>query len=115
MNGEILNQKKHIKDFSAGNRQKIGIIGSILPEPEILIFDEPFNFLDPTSQFFIQDYFSVINKNERTTMVISSHNLECIYSIATKLIVLENGKVLKQYDTVDMQVRNELKDYFELQ
>jgi ABC-2 type transport system ATP-binding protein len=114
MNDEILSQKKYIRDFSSGNRQKIGIIGSVLPEPEILVLDEPFNYLDPTSQFFIKDYFSVLNKNKATTMIISSHNLECIYDIATRLIVLEKGKIVKQYDSVDVNVKEDLKDYFRL-
>jgi len=114
MNNEILNQKKHIRDFSSGNRQKIGIIGSVLPEPDILILDEPFNYLDPTSQFFIRDYLSGLNKNNGTTMIISSHNLECIYDIATKLIVLEKGKIIKHYDSVNMNVKEELNDYFRL-
>jgi ABC-2 type transport system ATP-binding protein len=114
MNNEILNQKKYIRDFSSGNKQKIGIIGSIISKPEILVLDEPFNHLDPTSQFFIKGHLSNLNKNEGVTMVISSHNLECIYDIATQLIVLENGKIVKQYDTVDINVKEELKDYFKI-
>ena len=114
MNDEILNQKKYIRDFSSGNKQKIGIIGSIISKPEILVLDEPFNYLDPTSQFFIKDYLSGLNKNEGVTMVISSHNLECIYDIATQLSVLENGKIVKQYNTVDINVKEELKDYFKI-
>ena len=114
MNNEILNQKKYIRDFSSGNRQKIGIIGSVLSAPEILILDEPFNYLDPTSQFFMRDYLSKLNKDEGVTMVISSHNLECIYDIATKLLVLESGRIVKQYGMVDIVVKEELKDYFRL-
>lgn len=114
MNNEILNQKKYIRDFSSGNKQKIGIIGSVISKPEILVLDEPFNYLDPTSQFFIKDHLSNINKNEGVTMVISSHNLECIYDIATQLIVLESGKIVKQYDTVDINAKEELKDYFKI-
>jgi len=114
MNDEVLDQKKYIREFSSGNRQKIGIIGSVLPNPDILILDEPFNFLDPTSQFFIKDYFSSLNKNNGTTMVISSHNLECIYDIATRLVVLEKGKIIKHYATVDINVKEELSSYFRL-
>ena len=114
MNNEILNQKKYIRDFSSGNKQKIGIIGSIISMPEVLILDEPFNYLDPTSQFFTRDYLSQLNKNERVSMVISSHNLECIYDIATRLIVLEKGKIIKRYDSVDVTVKEELNDYFKV-
>jgi ABC-2 type transport system ATP-binding protein len=114
MNNEILNQKKLIQDFSSGNKQKIGIIGSILSEPEILILDEPFNFLDPASQFFIRDYLSYLNKKLKTTMIISSHNLECIYEISNRLIVLERGRIIHNYDFVDKDVKEELKNYFSI-
>ena len=80
----------------------------------MLFRSEPFNYLDPTSQFFIKEHLSGLNKNEGVTMVISSHNLECIYDIATQLIVLENGKIVKKYDSVDITVKEELKDYFKI-
>ena len=47
MNGEVMGQKKFIRNFSAGNKQKIGIISAMLHHPQLLILDEPFNFLDP--------------------------------------------------------------------
>lgn len=114
MNDEILDQEKYIRNFSSGNKQKIGIIGSLLPNPEILILDEPFNYLDPTSQFVIRDYLLKMNEKEGTTMIISSHNLECIYDIATILIVLEKGKIIHLYNSVDIKMKEELSDYFRL-
>lgn len=114
MNNEILNQQKYIKNFSSGNKQKIGIIGSILPKPEVLILDEPFNYLDPTSQFFIRDYLTKLNKTDRMTMIISSHNLDCVYDIATRLIVLEKGEIIKCYHSINSTTKEELKDYFKL-
>ena len=50
MHDEILGTKKYLREFSEGNRQKIGIIGAMLINPKILILDEPFNYLDPSSQ-----------------------------------------------------------------
>ena len=61
MNGEIVGKRKYIRDFSTGNKQKIGIIGAIISQPEVLFLDEPFNFLDPSSQFFISDYLSELS------------------------------------------------------
>ena len=49
MQGEILGQKKLIRDLSAGNKQKVGIIAALLAKPQLVILDEPFNFLDPSS------------------------------------------------------------------
>src|SRR3712207_4332256 len=64
MNGEILGTRKYLRDFSEGNRQKVGIIGAMLIEPRVLILDEPFNYLDPSSQITIrsEEYFSFIAK-----------------------------------------------------
>ena len=53
MGGEILGTRKLIHDFSNGNRQKIGIIGAMLVQPRVLILDEPFNYLDPSSQIVV--------------------------------------------------------------
>ena len=50
MGGEIMGKKKLIRDYSAGNKQKIGIVAAMLNHPQLLILDEPFNFLDPSSQ-----------------------------------------------------------------
>lgn len=54
MSNEVLGQKKFIRNFSAGNKQKIGIISAMLHHPQLLILDEPFNFLDPSSQSIIK-------------------------------------------------------------
>ena len=51
---EILEEKKFIRNLSAGNKQKIGIVNALLQNPQIVILDEPFNFLDPTSQSLLK-------------------------------------------------------------
>ena len=63
MNGEIMGQKKFIRNFSAGNKQKIGIIAAMLHWPRLLILDEPFNFLDPSSQVSSNICSNAITKN----------------------------------------------------
>ena len=82
MNGEILEQKKYIRNLSAGNKQKVGIIAAMLMNPELLILDEPFNFLDPSSQIEIKRLLKALNIDCGTTLVISSHNLEHITGIS---------------------------------
>lgn len=112
MKGEILGKNKYIRDFSAGNRQKIGIIGAILSMPEVLILDEPFNFLDPSSQFFIRDHFYSMNRELGTTIILSSHNLESTVDIASRVILLEYGQIIKDIQRVDMGTKEELTNYF---
>ena len=114
MNGEILGQRKYIRDFSTGNRQKIGIIGAIISHPEILLLDEPFNYLDPSSQYFISNYLSELNKHYGVTMIISSHNLECIYTISSQILLLDKGKIIKDSSMVNNELREELNNYFRL-
>lgn len=75
MNGEVLGQKKFIRNFSAGNKQKIGIISAMLHHPQLLILDEPFNFLDPSSQSIIKQLLKKYNEEHGATVIISSHNL----------------------------------------
>ena len=111
MNGEIKEQKKYIRNFSAGNKQKIGIIAAMMARPEILILDEPFNFLDPSSQIEIRDLISRLNKEERTTIFISSHNLNYTTEISTRLILLEKG-LIKIDATNSPETIEALNNYF---
>ena len=95
MNGEILGQKKYIRNFSAGNKQKIGIIAAMMIQPEALILDEPFNFLDPSSQIEIRNMIQKMNKEQGTTVLISSHNLNYTTDISDRVVLLEKGIILK--------------------
>ncbi|MDL2323434.1 ATP-binding cassette domain-containing protein [Bacteroidales bacterium OttesenSCG-928-A17] len=111
MNDEILGQKKYIRNFSAGNKQKIGIMAAMMIRPEILILDEPFNFLDPSSQIEIRDMILKMNKEYGTTVLISSHNLNYTTDISTRVVLLEKGLVLKNQPNSEETIR-ELNDYF---
>jgi len=75
MNGEIMGNNKLIRQLSSGNRQKVGIIGAFLPDSEFIIFDEPFNYLDPRSQIIFKEIVKKVNQLRNTTFFISSHNL----------------------------------------
>jgi len=111
MNNEILGQKKYIRNFSAGNKQKIGIMAAMMIRPEILILDEPFNFLDPSSQIEIRDMILKLNKERGTTILISSHNLNYTTDISTRVVLLEKGLILKNNLNSEETIR-ELNDYF---
>jgi ABC-2 type transport system ATP-binding protein len=113
MNGEILGKRKYIRDFSTGNQQKIGIIGAIISKPEILLLDEPFNFLDPSSQYFISEYLHQLNQQFGTTIVSSSHNLECIFTISSRILLLEKGLIIKDISPVNKYSKEELNHYFQ--
>lgn len=111
MNDEILGQKKYIRSFSAGNKQKIGIIAAMMIEPKVLILDEPFNFLDPSSQLEIRDMIARMNRERQTTVFISSHNLNYTTDISTRVILLEKGLIIKDRPNSPEAIA-ELNSYF---
>ncbi|GHT49857.1 ATP-binding protein [Bacteroidia bacterium] len=111
MNGEIFEQKKYIRNFSAGNKQKIGIIAAMMIQPEVLILDEPFNFLDPSSQIEIRNMIQKMNRERQTTVLISSHNLSYTTDIATRMVLLERGTILKDRANSPETIA-ELNSYF---
>ena len=111
MNDEILGQKKYIRNFSAGNKQKIGIIAAMMIDPKVLILDEPFNFLDPSSQIEIRNMIAEVNKQRQTTVFISSHNLNYTTDICDRVILLEKGLVVKDMKN-SAEAIAELNSYF---
>lgn len=114
MSGEILGQKKYIRNFSAGNKQKIGIIAAMLHRPGLLILDEPFNFLDPSSQVAIKHLLTNYNKETGATIMISSHNLNHTVDVCGRIALLEHGVIIKDIHNVDNSAEKELEDYFEI-
>jgi ABC-2 type transport system ATP-binding protein len=112
MHNEILGTKKYLRQFSEGNRQKIGIIGAMIINPQLLILDEPFNYLDPTSQITVAKLIRQMNEQLGTTVIISSHNLSFVSEISTRILLLEKGVVIKDLPNHDGSATKELEDYF---
>ena len=114
MNGEVIGQKKYIRNFSAGNKQKVGIIAAMLHQPDLLILDEPFNFLDPSSQSVIKHLLKDYNKETGATILISSHNLNHTVDVCPRIALLENGKLIKDIDNHNYSAEEELEAYFNI-
>ncbi len=113
MGGEILGQKKLIRNLSAGNKQKVGIISALLNKPELVILDEPFNFLDPTSQNILKHILKDYNHNSNATILISSHNLAHTVDISTRIALLESGIIIRDMVNSDGSAKKELETYFD--
>lgn len=105
--GEVFGQKKFIRNLSAGNKQKVGIIAALVTEPRLVILDEPFNFLDPSSQNILKHLLTDYRQRTGATLIISSHNLQHTIDISTRIVVLEKGHVV-----MDGAERQELEQYF---
>ena len=114
MNGEVLGQKKFIRNYSMGNKQKIGIISAMLHHPQLLILDEPFNFLDPSSQAIIKHLLRAYHDEHGATVLVSSHNLNHTVDICPRIALLEHGVILRDIDNRDGRAEKELEDYFNL-
>ena len=112
MNGEIVGHKKLIRDLSAGNKQKVGIIGAMMHQPQLLILDEPFNFLDPSSQNTLKKILTNYNQNTQSTILISSHNLTHTIDISTRIALLEHGNIIRDMDNQHEAAKQELEEYF---
>ena len=112
MNGEVVGQKKFIRNFSAGNKQKIGIISAMLHYPQLLILDEPFNFLDPSSQSVIKHLLKKYNEEHNATVIISSHNLNHTVDVCPRIALMENGVIIRDIQNENNSAEKELEDYF---
>ena len=112
MNGEVLGQKKLIRNLSAGNKQKVGIISTLLNRPQLIILDEPFNFLDPTSQNVLKHLLADYHRETRATILISSHNLAHTVDISSRSALLEHGVIIRDLPNEAGSAEKELEEYF---
>jgi ABC-2 type transport system ATP-binding protein len=110
-NDEILGKKKLIREYSKGNQKKVGIAAALLSEPKVLILDEPFTALDPTSQIRLKRFLSDIQQKTNMAMLISSHDLNHITDVCKRIVILEKGNVVKDLATNEDTLK-ELEDYF---
>ena len=112
MGGEIMGKKKLIRDYSAGNKQKIGIVAAMLNHPQLLILDEPFNFLDPSSQNILKQMLTHYNQTTGATVLLSSHNLQHTVDVSSRIVLLEHGVIVKDLANSNGCADKELEHYF---
>ena len=110
---EVFGQKKLIRNLSAGNKQKVGIISALFNKPQIIVLDEPFNFLDPSSQNMLKHLLTEYNKETGATILCSSHNLAHTVDISSRIALLEHGVIVRDIDNAEGAAAQELEDYFE--
>lgn len=111
--GEIFGQKKLIRNLSAGNKQKVGIISALFMRPMLVILDEPFNFLDPSSQNVLKHVLTDYAQHNNATLLISSHNLAHTIDISTRIALLEKGQIIRDLPNTEGSAKAELEIYFE--
>lgn len=110
-NGEIIGKKKLIRTLSMGNQQKIGIAAALMGNPEIVVLDEPFNSLDPSTQIRLKNLIKLKQTEQKITFLISSHDLNHITDICVRIVVLHEGKIAHDILT-GADTLTALEDYF---
>ncbi|MBT8183541.1 MAG: ABC transporter ATP-binding protein, partial [Eudoraea sp.] len=109
--GEILNQKKYLRDLSKGNQKKVGIVASFIGNPEVIILDEPFANLDPTTQIRLKGIIRELSENREVTVLVSSHDLIHVTEVCERIVVLNKGNIVKDIRT-SAETLKELEIFF---
>lgn len=110
-NNEVLGTKKLIRNLSMGNKQKIGIAAALMGNPEIVVLDEPFNSLDPSTQIRLKNLIKSMKAERNITFLISSHDLNHITEVCSRIVVLHEGAIAHDIQTSSDTLK-ELEDYF---
>ncbi len=111
--GSVLKSGKYIRELSKGNQFKVGIASCLLQKPEMLILDEPFANLDPTTQMRLLKMLREIHTQNRVTIFISSHDLNHVTDISTRILLMEKGKIIRDLHTTEDTLK-ELEEYFKV-
>lgn len=94
-NGEILKNKKYLRDLSKGNSKKVGIVAALIGEPEVIILDEPFANLDPTTQIRLKKIIKELADDKSVTVLVSSHDLQHTVEVSNRIVALQKGEIVK--------------------
>ena len=110
-NGEIIGKKKYLRDLSKGNQKKAGIVAAMMGNPQVVILDEPFANLDPTTQIRLKKIIKELTEDREITVLVSSHDLTHVTEVCERIVVLDKGNVVKDIKT-STETLEELESYF---
>ena len=110
-NDEILGKRKYLRDLSKGNQKKVGIVAALIGDPKVVILDEPFANLDPTTQIRLKKIIREMSSDTDTTFLISSHDLIHVTEVCERIVVMNKGILVKDIITSQATLQ-ELEAYF---
>lgn len=110
-NDEILGKKKYLRDLSKGNQKKVGIVSALIGNPEVIILDEPFANLDPSTQIRLKSVIRELAQKHDKTILVSSHDLNHTVEVSDRIIALNKGEVVKDIQTTSETIQ-ELEMFF---
>lgn len=93
---------KTVKKFSLGMKQRLGIGMALLPDPDVLVLDEPVNGLDPEGIAYVRHILKRLCVEEKKTILISSHLLTELYELCTDFIIINEGKLVEKLSKEEM-------------
>lgn len=96
------NNKKPVKKFSLGMKQKLALAITLLGNPELIILDEPTNGLDPIAVKELRNMIVGLNQQNGTSFLISSHDVNELVKISDCLLIMKSGIVIYELDKVDL-------------
>ena len=95
---------KQVKHLSLGNVARLGIAKAIIHKPKILILDEPTNGLDPFGVIEVRELLKELANNLGTTVLISSHKLEEISKVATRIVIIHGGRLIREVESKELDL-----------
>ncbi|WGH74730.1 ABC transporter ATP-binding protein [Tenacibaculum tangerinum] len=110
-NDEVLSKKKYLRNLSKGNQKKVGIVAAMMGNPQVIILDEPFANLDPTTQIRLKKLIKKLTENNDVTVLVSSHDLSHVTEVCERIVVLDKGNLVKDINTSEETLK-ELESYF---
>lgn len=87
-----------VKTYSHGMKQRLGIAQALLSDPELVILDEPTNGLDPQGMKEVRDLIVHLSRDQKKTIILSSHLLNEIELVANRMVIINNGELVVQGD-----------------
>jgi ABC-2 type transport system ATP-binding protein len=110
-NDEILRNKKYLRDLSKGNMKKVGVIATLIGNPKVVILDEPFANLDPTTVSRLKKIIKELAENPDITVLVSSHDLQHTVEVCDRIVALNKGEIVKDIVT-STETLKELEAFF---
>lgn len=108
---EIVGKKKFIRDLSKGNQKKVGVVGALMGNPQVIVLDEPFANLDPSSQYQLRNIIKEHARQKDKTLLISSHDLDHVADVCSRIVILEKGEIVRDVQKTESTLA-ELEEFF---
>jgi len=106
-------QNRYPKKLSGGQKQRVALARALVKTPDLLMLDEPLSALDPKMRATLQDYILKIQKKYNLTILLVSHEISEVIKMANHVVVIENGKIVKQGNPIEVFTTKQVSGKFQ--